>query len=456
MKAIVCGAGQVGTVITQYLSDEKFEVVLIDTDGRKLTSLENDLDIQTIQGNAANPAVLETAGAKDADMLIAVTNNDEVNMITCLASDALFHVPMKMARLRSGFYLDPDYEQLQQALHMDVVIAPEQEIAKRIVRNLKIPGALDYITLNSRKVVMLGLPLPEKAPLVGRRVDEIKELLPDHVLGLGRVIRDGQSIPITNSLVFQKEDDVYFVAKTKGLSKVLSVMGHETDVARKVILFGGGRVGLRTAKLLEEEGVTQHITLVEKDERRAHFLAKQLPDTLIIKGDGLSEDILNESQIGEMDVSIALTGEDEDNILLSLLAKRKNVKKTFALINKALYNHLISDLGVDVIIDPNAISISTIIAQIRKGQIRSVYSLGSGVGDVMEIAALETSKVVGIPFEKIKTPSGVRICAVVRDGELMPLSKDFEIMKGDSVIVFADKGHSKEVDKLFAAGLFFF
>ena len=170
----------------------------------------------------------------------------------------------------------------------------------------------------------------------------------------------------------------------------------------------------------------------------------------------MNEDILTESQIGEMDVSIALIGEDEDNILLSLLAKRKNVKKTFALINKALYDHLISDLGVDVIIDPNAISISTIIAQIRKGQVRSVYSLGGGAGDVMEIAALETSKVVGVPFEKIKTPPGVRICAVVRDDELMPLSKEFEIMKGDSVVVFADKGHSKEVDKLFAAGLFFF
>ncbi len=456
MKAIVCGAGQVGTVITKYLSDEKSEVVLVDTDSRKLTSLEKDLDIQTIQGNAANPAVLETAGAKGADMLIAVTNNDEVNMITCLAADSLFHVPMKMARLRSGFYLDPDYEQLQQALHMDVVIAPEQEIAKRIVRNLKVPGALDYITLNNRKIVLIGLSLNENAPLIGKRVDEIKDLFSEQSFALCRVLREGKSIPITVGLTFEKGDNVYFVTKSKDLSKILPFFGQETEPVKNVILFGGGRVGLRVAKLLEEENIAQNITVIEKDERRANYLAKQIPEVLVIKGDGLDDEILEESQISEKDVSIALTGEDEDNILLSLLSKRKNVKKTFALINKSIYNNLISDLGVDVIIDPNAITISTIIAQIRKGQIKSVYSLSGEVGDFMEINALETSKVVGVPFEKLKIPRGVRICSVIRDGELMALTKEFEIEKGDSVIVFADKGYSKEVDKLFSAGLFFF
>ena len=256
MKAIVCGAGQVGTVITKYLSDEKSEVVLVDTDSRKLTSLEKDLDIQTIQGNAANPAVLETAGAKGADMLIAVTNNDEVNMITCLAADSLFHVPMKMARLRSGFYLDPDYEQLQQALHMDVVIAPEQEIAKRIVRNLKVPGALDYITLNNRKIVLIGLSLNENAPLIGKQVDEIKDLFSEQSFALCRVLREGKSIPITVGLTFEKGDNVYFVTKSKDLSKILPSFGQETEPVKNVILFGGGRVGLRVAKLLEEEKKT--------------------------------------------------------------------------------------------------------------------------------------------------------------------------------------------------------
>ncbi len=456
MKVLVCGAGQIGSVITQYLSDEKHEVVLIDMDGRKLAALENNLDIQTIQGNAANPAILETAGANEADMLIAVTNNDEVNMITCLAAESLFHVPLKMARLRSGFYLDPDWEKLRQALHMNVIIAPEQEIAKRIIRNLRIPGALDYIKLNDQKIVLIGIPLNENAPLIGKRVDEIKSMSPDCVMAIGRVMRNGKSVPITAGLIFKKDDNIYFVTKTKGLSKVLSLLGHETDEARNLILFGGGRVGLRTAKLLEEEKIAHNITLIEKDERRANFLAKQLPNTLIIKGDALNNEILAEGQINDMDVSIALTGEDEDNILLSLLSKRKKVKKTFALINKSIYNGLISDLGVDVIIDPSSITISTIIAQIRKGQIKSVYSLGGEVGDVMEITAMETSKVVGVPFGKLKMPVGVRICAVIRDGEIMDLSKDFEIQKGDSVIVFADKGHSKEIDRFFAAGLFFF
>lgn len=455
MKAIVCGAGQVGKAIAKYLSEESYQVVVIDIDKQVLLDLESNLDVQTIQGNASVPMVLENVEAKNADLLIAVTGNDEVNMVTCLAADSLFNIPMKMGRLHSGNYTDPLYEKFRQALHMDVVIAPELEIARKIVRNLKVPGALDLIDLGDKKAYLIALPLLKGAPLIGRKVIRLNEAIPDHVVALGRIVRGDKSIDLTSDTIFEQDDIVYFLTPAKGIDKVLSFFGCEMDVAKDVVIFGGGRIGFNTARLLEEES-RFYVTLIERDEKQATHLAKRLPHTLVVHGNGMQENILEECRLSTKDVAIATTNDDEDNILLSLLAKKHEIRKTLAVIYNTSYCSFVSNLGVDVIVDPNSVSISTIIGYIRKGLVKSVYSLGSKVGDVMEITALETSKVVNVPFSKIKQYKGVRICAVIQKGELIVPFPVFKIKKDDTVIVFVEQGHSKDVDKMFSAGLFFF
>ena len=456
MKVIICGAGEVGRFIAKYLSEEDHEVVLIDKAADALSDLDSRLDIQTLEGSALNPEVLKAAGTSDADMFISVTNHDEINMLACLEAYSLFNVPLRMGRIRSGFFLDSDKTKLQNELHMDVIISPEYEIAKSILRNLKIPSALELIPLTNRKVCFLGLKCLEGAPFANIKLSEMAYVAPNLNLFVAKVLREGKSLHLSDDLRILPEDEVYFLINYKQQNNVLELFGHERDKAQKIVILGGGRVGYGLANMMEDNSLSKNIVLLEKNEKRAVEIAQTLDSTLVIKGDGLDEAILDEIDISTADVAVALSNEDEENILFSLLAKKKGAKKTFALINKPIYNQMISQLGIDVIVDPNAITLSTILQHTQKGLVKVVYSLKTEIGELMEIEALETSKVIGNPCSDIKAPKGIQICGFVRgDDFFTPTSKE-PIQAGDTVYVLTERKLTKEVEKLFSAGLFFF
>ena len=456
MKAIICGAGDVGVSIARYLSEEKHQVILIDTDQKKLNDLENDMDIQTVKGHAASPEVLESAGAKDADLIVAVTRNDEVNMIACMEGASLFNIPLKIARIRSGFYADSFYEKILKEMHIDVVISPENEIARSILRNLKRPGALEYILLHHKKIAFLGAKCLDNASLMGKRLERFYKKFPDYPVSLVSVLRNNQVLSLTNAESLKAGDEVYVLLPVKYANDFLEALGQETHRTRKIVIFGGGRIGLCLSKMIEEEDISTDLSIIEENTERAVYLASQLKDALVIKGNGLEKNILKEADLEKANASVAVSGEDEDNILLSLLAKQYAVGRTFALVNNSVYESLVSQLGVDVIINPNSVIISTILQYIRKGQIQSIYTLRSEMGELIEIQALETSKVVGTPVEKIAKKKGIQLCGIIRNEELIPLQEAKKIEVNDTVIILAAPGQFKTVEKLFSAGLYFF
>lgn len=456
MKAVICGAGDVGVSIARYLSQEKHQVVLIDTDQKKLNDLECDMDIQTVNGYAASPEVLENAGARDADLIVAVTRNDEVNMIACMEGASLFNIPLKIARIRSGFYAEPSYEKLIREMHIDVVISPEVEIAGSILRNLKIPGALEYIQMHNKKIAFLGAKCLADAPLIGSKPDRIFKKFSDFPVQTVAILRDNQPLSLNGKETLKAGDEVYLLLPAKYANDVLEALGQETHRTRKIVIFGGGRVGMSLAKMIEEEGISTDLSIIEESAARAVYLAGQLKETLVIRGNGLEKNILKEADIQGADASVAVSGVDEDNILLSLLAKQYAVGRTFALVNNPVYGNLVSQLGVDIIINPNALTISTILQHIRKGQVQSIYSLRSELGELMEIQVLETSKIVGSSIEKVSKTKGIQICGLIRNSALVPLHQVQKIEVNDIVIVLAAPGHFKAVEKLFSAGLYFF
>ncbi len=455
MKVIICGCGNVGSSIASYLFKEGHQVTLIDADVEKLKKIEDEMDVQTITGQASSPEILKTAGASDADLIIAVTHSDEVNMIICFEAAKLFNVPLRIARVRSGFYANQGYVPLFNDLHIDVVISPEKEIARTILRNIKTPGALEFVNMQGN-AVFIGTKCVAGCDLEKKSVGKIERSFDEYAAYVAGIIRDGARLDVDQKTILKAGDEIYFVSDVGHYENILAALGQQTGKADHIVIVGGGRVGYSLAKLMELEDMASHLTLIEQDDEKSVALAAELSKTLVIKGDAMDEDILHEAGIDKADAFVSLTGEDEDNILLSLLTKRHGVKRTFALINKQIYNNMLSHLGVDVIVNPNAISTSTILQHIRKGQVQTIYSLKPQLGDLMAFEVLETSKIAGQALSKLKKKKQMRICGVVRDGAVVKLSDDFQIQSGDSVIILAPCGHFKEVEKLFAAGLFFF
>ena len=455
MKAIICGCGFVGSAIATYLFKEKNQITVVDTNAEKLKELANNLDIQTIQGYATDPDVLERAGAKDADLIISVTNNDEVNMMVCFEAFCLFNIPMKIARIRSGFYAPNGQTPFFNELHIDVAIEPEKEIANTILRNLKTAGALEFISLHGKNV-FFGARCIKGSAMEKMRVEKIDKNFPDFHICIAGLLRDGEQIAIEPKTTLKDGDELYLVTDTDHYEQVLTALGHPSTESKKILIVGGGRVAFNLIQQMQKEGLSDNVSVIEKDEKTATDLASQFSDVFVINGNALDEDILNEAGIDEAQEFICLTEEDENNILLSLLAKRHKVQRTFALINKPIYTDMLSNLGLDVIVNPNAVSTATILRHVRKGQIKSIYSLKAQIGNLMEFEALETSKIIGKQLGKITLPKGVRICAVVRNGQLLEMTKDLKIQSADSVIVLAQSGQLKAIEKLFAAGLYFF
>ena len=455
MKIIIAGAGQVGIALAKYLREEEHDIVLIDKDEERLKNLSEQLDIQTICGSSAYPGILEKAGGQHADVFLAVTGNDETNIVACGVAKSVFNIQKRIARISSGEYMTPKYKAFLQEQSIEYVISPEVETANRIMQILPLAGAVEMVPMSDDLIRFVGIKCKKSSPMTGKSIAQIHRDFEGLSVQPVAITRRFRVMPLNDTIV-RAGDDIYFVIDKRHLVQALDILGYENDSPKYVIIFGGGRIGLQLAKSLEQDTTSHHVTIVEKDETRAKFLAERMQNTLIINGDGLDETLLEELNLKNYDFAITTTHSDENNILLSLLAKRSGIARTCALIQNDVYDTVISGLGVDTMIDPNAAMVSSILQHIRKGRVKSDYFLQSGVGEVLELEALKTSKITKSPLGKIKLPEGVVIGGVVRGDLFLMPNKDLIVQEKDAVIVFVERGRVGEVEKLFSVGFAFF
>ncbi|MDJ0936096.1 MAG: Trk system potassium transporter TrkA [Kiloniellales bacterium] len=458
MKVIICGAGQVGFNIARYLSSEGADITLIDQSEALVTKIADSLDVQGMVGFASHPDILERAGAPDADMVIAVTYADEVNMVACQICHSLFDVTTKIARVRHQSYLNPLWSDLFSRDHLpiDVIISPEIEVARAVSRRLEVPGAFDVIPLADGKVSLIGVHCTSETPILDTPLRQLTGLFPDlHILVIG-LQRDGRAVVVTPEDVMLDGDDVYFVAETAHLTRAMVAFGHEEKEARRVIIVGGGNIGLSLAEIVEEKYPHVALKLIEINKERAEYVAQQLKRTVVIHGDALDQEILEEANVKATETVIAVSNDDEVNILTSLLAKRFGTQRAVTLVNSTTYSPLIGTLGIDTVVSPREITVSTILQHVRQGRIRSVHSLSEGFGEIIEAEALETSSLVGVPLREADLPEGVLVGAIVRGDEVIIPRGDTVIKPKDQVVIFAAASAVKSVEKLFAVRLEFF
>ncbi len=458
MKVIICGAGQVGFNIARYLAEENNDVTVIDQRPELIRKISDSLDVQAVVGHASHPPVLEQAGAGDADMIIAVTHADEVNMVACQVAHSLFDVPKKVARVRNQSYLQPIYANLfsRENMPIDVIISPEIEVARAIIRRLQVPGALEVIPLANDRVRLIAVRCHADTPLINTPIRQLTVLFPDLNIVIIGIIRAGRALVPTAEDQMLIGDEVYFVVDTQHVERAMNAFGHEEQEARRMVIFGGGNIGLFLAQQLEAHHPNVTAKVIEQNKDRAELVAKTLSRTVVLNGDVLDPEILEEANVSTAETVVTVTNDDETNILSGLLAKRYGCRRVQALINKTTYSSLVSTLGVDVVISPRAITVSNILQHVRRGRIHAVHSLHEGFGELIEADALETSSLVGKPLREIKLPNGVLVGAIVREGQVISPRGTTVIQANDRVILFAAAEAVKKVEKMFSVRLEYF
>lgn len=456
MRIIVCGAGQVGTTLAHHLSSEENDVVVIDQSPELIRRLDDSLDVRGIVGYASRPGVLEQAGAADADMIIAATVSDEVNMMACMVGHTLFHIPTKIARVRDQEYSLSRWAGLfskDGGLPIDVIISPEQEVARAIIRRLHAPGAIEMIEMGDNAVRLVGVRLGEDCPIINTPLRQLTALFPDLNIQVVGVVRAGRSfVPSDQDQLFPR-DEVYFVADTLHVPRAMAAVGQEVPESHRVIIVGGGNIGQRLARIIEQEDRDISALLIERDPERAQSAAQRLARTTVLNGDAMDPDLLEEANAKRADTVIAVTDHDETNILSTLLAKRYGAKQGIALVTRPAYSTLLQPLDIDVIINPRSITASIILQHVRRGRVRGVYSIGDKFGEIIDIEAMESSGIVGKPLSESKLPHGAVVGAVVRDGKVIIPRPDTVIRPADRVILFAVESVIKRVERIFAVSI---
>ena len=458
MKVIVCGAGQVGFNIARQLAAEQNDVTVVDQSPQLIKRVSEQLDARTVVGHASRPDILERAGAEDADMIVAVTVADEVNMLACQVAHSLFEVPTKIARVRSQEYLRAKWSELfaRDQVPIDVIISPEVEIAQAVTRRLISPGATDMIPFSDDKVRVIGIFIDEGCPIIDTPLRQLTELFPDLHIRIMAILRDGSvRVPHGNE-EFHVGDEAYFAVETPHMVRAMRAFGHDEIEARRIVIIGGGNVGLFLARQLEEENKNVSIKLIESNPERAQYVASKLKKTIVINGDALQAEILDEANVGNAETIVAVTANDEVNILVSLLAKRDGCSRAITLINNTAYPPLMASLGIDASVNPRAITVSRVLHHVRRGRIRGVYSIKDGIAEIIEGEALQTSSLVGAPLRDLKLPEGIVIGALVRN-EAVQIPRGGTIIEPkDRVILLTPANTIRNVEKLFSVRLEFF
>lgn len=457
MRIVICGAGRVGVGIARRLSREGNDVTVIDQSKDLIRSVSERLDVRGVIGNGAYPETLEEAGAREADMLIAVTYSDEVNMTSCQIAHSLFHVPTKIARIRAQGYLDPRYSDLFSRDHLpiDVVISPEREVSEAIMQRMSTPGAFEVKSFAEGRVWGLGVKLREDCAIINTPLRQVAELFPDLKITIVAIRRGEKMWRAHADDQLDPGDQIYFIADRNDVHRALEIMGESARQARRVIVIGGGNIGLFVAKGLEKLG-SMKIRIIERDQARAELAAEELERTIVLQGDGLDRAILREAGIAEAETVVAVTDNDQVNILASVVAKREGARRSMALVNDQDYGPISEAVGVDRFIDPRATTISTILQHVRRGRIKGVYSLADGQAELVDAVALETSTLVNKPLREAQLPEGVIIGAVLHNGEVMMPTGDTVIEPGDRVVLLTMREHVKDVEQMFRVSLEYF
>lgn len=458
MKVIVCGAGQVGFGIARQLAAENNDVTVIDQSPQLVQRVADVLDVRALVGHGAHPDVLERAGAPDADMLIAVTFHDEVNMVACQVAHSVFNVPTKIARIRSQSYLQPGFQDLFARDHMpiDVIISPELEVGRAVLRRLAVPGAFDILEFADGLVNVVGVSVEEDCPIAHTPLRQLTELFPDLKSRVVGVVRQGKLFVPHSDDQMVSGDQVYFACDRKEVRRTLGIFGHEEQQARRVLIVGAGNIGLYVAQELEKKSSGVRVKVLERSRDRAVYAADRLQRTIVLNGDGLEPEILREAGVQETETIVTLTNDDQVNLLTCVLAKREGCSRALSLINNQTYSPLMRSLGIDAFLNPRATTVSHILRHVRRGRIRGLQAVHDGAAEVIEAEALETSPLVGQPLREVDLPNGLIIGAVARDGNVITPNGSTTIEAGDKVILFAQRDQVATVEQLFRVSLEFF
>jgi trk system potassium uptake protein len=454
VKIVILGAGQVGRSAATSLSrEEANEVTVVDIDEDILRNLQDRLDIRTVAGNASYPTVLEAAGAQEADIIVALTSSDEVNMMACEVAHTLYRTPTKIARIRSSEYTSRPELFSDEALSVDVFISPEQLVTEYVERLIKYPGALQVLDFADGKVQLVGVRALRGGPLVGQRLRELTQHLPKAEARVVAIYRSGRSVPPGGDTVIEDDDEVFFLAARTDIRRVMSELRKQDGPVKRVVIAGGGNIGLRLARALEKGS---QVKLIERDVRRARRASELLENAIVLNGDAADEELLIEENIDSADVFAALTNSEEANILSAMLAKRLGAHKVMALINKPSYADLIESGSIDIAISPQTVTIGSLLAYVRRGDVVRVHSLRRGAAEALEAIVHgdeSTSRVIGRRVEQIDLPDGTSIGAIVRGEEVLMAHHDTVVQADDHVILFlSDRRHLEAVERLFLRG----
>ena len=456
MKIIILGAGQVGATLAENLASEANDITVVDLDAGLLSDLQDRLDLRTVQGFPSFPDVLKRAGADDADMIIAVTENDETNMIACQIAYTMFHTPTKIARVRSAEYLRETRIFQQDAIPVDMSISPAHLVTEYIIRLIEYPGALQVVDFAEGRVRLVGVKAYYGGPLVGHELKELPDHLPDVEARVAAIYRRGKPIMPEGNTVVEAEDEVFFLADRKYIAKMMGELRRIDRPVKRVMLAGGGNIGLQLAKQLENK---VQVKIIERSRERARWLSEQLDHAVVLHGDAANESLLHEENIEDMDVYCAITNDDEANILSAMLAKRLGARKALSLINRLSYVDLVEGGAIDIAISPQQATVSALLSHVRRGDVVRVHSLRRGAAEAIEAVAhgdSSNSKVVGRRLEEIDLPPGTTIGAIVRGDKVIIAHHDTVIEAEDHVILFiVNKKYTEEVEKLFSVGLGF-
>ncbi len=458
MRVIISGAGQVGYGIAEKLSAEGNEVTVIDSDGDLVQKVRDTLDARGVHGHGSHPNVLAQAGAHDADMLIAVTQVDEVNMTACQVAHSIFEVPTRIARIRAQTYLSPEWQNLfaRDHLPIDVIISPEVEVGEIILQRLTYPGADEIVSFEDDEVVVLVIEISEECAVVDTPLKHLTDLFPNlHATVLGAK-RDGEIKVISSSDALHVGDLAVVAVARNQVSRTLSLFGREESAPSRIVIAGGGNVGRYVATKLEQGERKVSVRLIENNRKTAQIAAETLKQSIVVFGDALNEEILREVDISEADMFLGLTNDDETNILSSVLTSELGCKANFALVNQPHYSRFANRLGVDAFINPRSVTISKILRHVRRGRIKGVYSLFEGEAELLEAEALETSTLVGKPLKEVDFGDGVRLGAIIRGNEVIMPTGATRVEAGDLVIVFALASKVRQVEQMFRVSLDFF
>ncbi len=457
MKVIICGAGKVGTSIAKHLVSQNNDVTVIDQSLDLINEIREKVDLKTINGSASNPSILKKAGADETDMIIAVTLQDEINMVACQMAHTFFKIPRKIARLRSEDFLNPIWRDLYNADNMpiDLIISPELEVAKSIERQLKAPGAYDVVPFLNDEIELLSLPIKESCPLIDTNLKNIHELFQENlnkekdlrasILGINR----GENLFIPKKQDTLKVGDlIYILADKNHIKRTMNAFGFNEKPIKKIIIIGGGNIGFNLAKDLENVNSDISVCIIENNNDRANVIADQLSSALVLNGDGLDQAILDEANIKDADMMLALTNDDETNIIISAVA-RKNNCESLILVNNSEYNKLKDVLGISKVVDPRKITVSKILKHVHKGRIESVYSIGNNQAELIHAQVLKSSKLLNKNIKDSNLPDGMRIGLIKKINQIIIPDKNTLIEENDEILFLCMTNDLKIAEDLF-------